>query len=204
LAEKVEALVSGGGTFVATCFSGVVDETDLAFENGYPGPLSKVLGIWVEEIDAMYEGQSNRIVYNDGSGEYSCNRLADLLHAESAQVLATYGDDFYEGTPVLTENSFGEGRAYYIASDPEDAFLDRFYGDLMQRHNLTPPFEAPAEVEIAVRYKDGQPIMFLLNHSPYPVTLQLDSRTYHDLLTDESLRAQVSLQGYGVRILVEG
>ena len=41
LSEKIESLVAGGGTFVTTYFSGIVDETDLAFENGYPGPLSK-------------------------------------------------------------------------------------------------------------------------------------------------------------------
>ena len=74
----------------------------------------------------------------------------------------------------------------------------------MRVRAITPPFDAPEDVEIAVRYKDGQPIFFLLNHSPFPVNVQLDSRTYNDLLTDEILLAQTTLQGYGVRILVEG
>jgi beta-galactosidase len=107
VAERITAMVQKGGTFVTTYFSGIVDETDLAFENGYPGPLSKLLGIWVEEIDALYENQTNSIVMADGSGSYPCNHLADLLHAEGASVLATYGSDFYQGMPALTKNVAG-------------------------------------------------------------------------------------------------
>src|SRR6185503_18771623 len=92
LAERIEALVARGGTFVTTYFSGVVDETDLAFE-GYPGPLSNVLGIRVEEIDALYDGQINHIVMADGSGSYTCARLCDIIHSEGAHVYATYGSD---------------------------------------------------------------------------------------------------------------
>ena len=59
--REIEAFVAQGGTFVTTTTDGLVDETDLAFENGYPGPLQRVLGIWVEEIDALYE-KTNTIV----------------------------------------------------------------------------------------------------------------------------------------------
>ena len=68
-AEKVEAFVASGGTFITTYLSGLVDETDLAFENGYPGSLARVLGIRVEEIDALYADQTNSIVMADGSGD---------------------------------------------------------------------------------------------------------------------------------------
>ena len=81
LAERIEALVEWGGAFVTTYFTGVVEETDLAFA-GYPGPLQRVLSIRVEEIDALYEGQVNQIVMADGSGSYNCARLGDILHSE--------------------------------------------------------------------------------------------------------------------------
>jgi beta-galactosidase len=202
-AEKVEAFVSGGGSFVTTYMSGLVDETDLAFENGYPGPLSRVMGLWVEEIDALYEGQTNSIVMSDGSGTYICSRLADLLHAETAEVLATYGSDFYAGMPVLTRNAFGSGSAYYLASDPEDRFLDDFYGDVISQYALTPAFAAPAGVEITTRQKDSTAIHFVLNHNAEPATLSLDKRTFRNLLNGERVSHQLSLEGYGVGILVE-
>ena len=201
--EKLEAFVAAGGTFVCTYFSGIVDETDLAFENGYPGPLRRVLGVWSEEIDALYEGQTNSIVMSDGSGSYSCGHLADLLHAETADVLATYGSDFYAGMPVLTRNVFGAGEAYYIASDPDAAFLDDLYGNILRERELTPDFVTPEGVEIAVRHKDGKAISFVLNHNPYPVTFDLDERSFRDLLTGNSVHQLLSLEGYGVSILVE-
>jgi beta-galactosidase len=201
LAENVEAFVQDGGTFVATYLTGLVDETDLAFENGYPGPLSRVLGIWVEEIDALYTDQTNSIVMNDGSGAYPCRHIADLLHAESAQVLATFGSDFYAGMPALTKNTFGKGDAYYIASDPDQPFLNRLYGELLLQHGITAPFAAPADIEIAVRVKNDQPIYFLLNHSAASATIDLGEEPRHDLLSGHSVSGVITLGGYDVRIL---
>lgn len=201
LAEKVESFVANGGTFVATCFSGVGDETDLAFENGYPGPLAKILGIWVEEIDALYEDQYNRIVMADGSGEYRCSHLADLLHAEGAEVVAHYGDDFYAGMPVVTKNTVGKGQAYYIGSQADAAFLDRFYGDLMAQYNLSALFTTPANVELAIREKDGKVLVFLLNHNAVAASVDLGEMVFYDLLNDEPVSKTAALEGYGVRIL---
>jgi beta-galactosidase len=202
-AEKVEAFVSAGGTFVATTMTGLVDETDLAFENGYPGALARVLGIRVEEIDALYEDQTNSIVMADGSGIYACSRLADLLHTETAQVVATYGKDFYAGMPVVTRNLFGAGEAYYLASEPEPAFLDRFYGEIARKHGITPVLRAPTGVEVAVRHKDGQPITFVLNHNAEPVTVLLDAKSYRNLLSGEMAEGALTLGAYDVAILAE-
>jgi beta-galactosidase len=202
-AENIEAFVAKGGSFVCTYFSGIVDETDLAFENGYPGPLSSVLGIHVEEIDALYEGQSNSIVLADGSGEFQCGHLADLLLTEGAEVLATYGTDFYQGMPVVTKNQYGKGAAYYIASDPENAFLELFYGQLITGYNLDSGWKTPAGVEVTLRHKAGQAIIFVLNHNGTGASLELGHKQYTDMLTDDTLTGTIDLEPYGVRILRE-
>lgn len=200
-AEKVEAFVQGGGSFVSTNFTGLVDETDLAFENGYPGPLSNVLGIWVEEIDALYEDQTNQIVIKDGGTTYTCGHMADLLHTEGADVLAEYGTDFYAGMPVLTKNSFGEGAAYYIASDPEASFLDDFYGTLLNEYDIQSEWDLPEGVEISQRHTDDQVITFVLNHNSEAVTIDLGQTIYSDLLGGEDVSGEVHLPPYDVRIL---
>ncbi len=200
-AEKVEAFVDKGGSFVATSLTGRVDETDLAFENGYPGPLTRVLGMRVEETDALYENQFNSIEMNGSS--YSCSRLADLLQIDSAQVLATYGSDFYAGTPVVTRNTFGAEAAYYIATDADEKFLDHFYAEIAQRHSITPTFTSQAGVEISMRVKNDTPIIFVLNHNPSPVTVHLDDKFYCNLLNDQQINGQLSLEAYDVGILVE-
>ena len=61
--ERIAAFVEAGGTFVATYWTGIVDENDLVFLGGWPGgKLREVLGIWDEEIDALYENDRNAAV----------------------------------------------------------------------------------------------------------------------------------------------
>ena len=200
-AQQIEAFVAKGGTFVTTYMSGLVDENDLAFENGYPGPLSKVLGVWIEEIDALYEDQTNTIVMADRSGAYPCRHIADVVHAESAQVLATFGSDFYAGMPAVTRNAYGSGAAYYIASDADPAFLDPFYRDVLQQKGIGAPLKTPIGVEVALRTQADKTIMFVLNHNPRAVTVDLGVVERRDLLTGDMVSGSVIVDGYGVRIL---
>lgn len=119
--ERIEAFVEAGGTFVSTYWSGIVNETDLTYLTGFPGPLRKTLGIWSEEIDGLYDHETNNIQLDDQNplgltGEYEVRELCDLIHLEGAEALAYYGKDFYQGRPALTVNQFGKGQAYYMAA----------------------------------------------------------------------------------------
>ncbi len=203
LVQNVEMFVRKGGTFVATYLTGYVDETDLVFENGYPGPLAHVLGLWVEEIDALYDDQHNTMILPDGSGTYICSHLADVLHPTTAEVMATYGEDYYQGSPVATRNRYEQGEAYYLGSDPDQAFLDRFYEAILDKHGIQPVLITPSDVEATARYKGEQKILFLLNHNPHPVTVELGTTVQRDLLTNQVCRKSIILEGYGVSILVD-
>ena len=99
VAERLEKFVNDGGTLVSTYWSGIVNETDLCFLGGFPGPLRKVLGIWSEEIDSLTDEQSNSIVINSPnelklSGESKSTVLCDLIHLKTAKAFGVYGDDF--------------------------------------------------------------------------------------------------------------
>jgi beta-galactosidase len=48
VAERAETFTLAGGTLVCTFLTGLVDENDLCFLGGFPGPLRKTLGIWSE------------------------------------------------------------------------------------------------------------------------------------------------------------
>jgi len=201
MAERIAALVARGGTFVTTYFSGVVDATNLA-HNGYPGPLRDVLGLWVEEIDALYPGQTNQIVMANGGTSYTCGRLCEIVHSEGARVLASYGADFYAGTPVLTEHDYGQGRAYYIASDPEERFLDDFYAGLLAAHGIEPALALPAGVELTVRETEQDRILCLLNHTSETATIVLpEGQRYDDLLRGQTVADTLALAAHDVYVL---
>ncbi|MCP1183503.1 beta-galactosidase [Paenibacillus sp. 1781tsa1] len=204
-AAKLEKYVEAGGTFLTTFFSGIVNENDLVTTGGYPGELRKLLGIWVEEIDALLPEQKNRIVlkeaYGDLEGEYDCGMLCDLLHSEGAEVIAEYGDDFYKGMPVVTRNTFGQGEAWYVASDPDERFLDGLLGQLAAAKNVDSLLETPEGVEVSARTKDGKPYLFVMNHNATTQSYDLGTAKAHDLLTHRELSGNVEIEARGVQLL---
>jgi beta-galactosidase GanA len=78
MAEKIEKFVQSGGAFVATYMTGYVDEHDLCFPGGFPGPLKNVLGVWCEEIDALFDGERRRISWN--GKVYEARELCEIAH----------------------------------------------------------------------------------------------------------------------------
>ncbi|OAX49656.1 beta-galactosidase [Paenibacillus sp. AD87] len=204
-AAKLEKFVEAGGTFLTTFFSGIVNESDIVTTGGYPGELRKLLGIWVEEIDALLPEQRNRMVmkeaYGDLQGDYGCGMLCDLLHSEGAEIIAEYGDDFYKGMPAVTRNTFGQGEAWYVASDPEDRFLDGLLGQLAATKNIASLLDTPEGVEVTARTKDGQQYLFVMNHNATAQSYDLGKAEAHDLLTDRSLSGTIEIEGRGVQLL---
>ena len=61
--EKLRSFTDKGGTLIVTYFSGIADEHDLVITGGYPGRLRDILGIWVEETDALPFGEENRFSF---------------------------------------------------------------------------------------------------------------------------------------------
>lgn len=199
VAERLETFVQNGGILAVTCRSGCVDQDDLCFLGGFPGPLRKLTGIWAEETDALYDDEQNGVQMTDGS-RFSCGRLCDLIHAETARVLGVYTDDFYAGMPAVTVNDFGSGRAYYIAACPEQSFLDGFYRDRLSEAGVQPlTGPLPNGVQAASREGEHGRYLFVMNFSNHPAQVTLPAGT--DALTGESAGPEIALPVNGVRII---
>lgn len=160
--EKLRSFVLNGGSFLTTFFSGYVDEHDLVTLGGYPGRLRDILGIWVEEEDALPEGSENSFTYRGTT--YPAALLCDLLHTENAEALCSYEKDFYAGMPVLTRNPFGDGCAYYVATRSNADFYRNFIRDICKEAGIEPIIDAPEEIEITKRCNDNGTFLFFLNH----------------------------------------
>ncbi|RKL67230.1 beta-galactosidase [Salipaludibacillus neizhouensis] len=203
-AKKIEEFTTNGGTFITTFFSGIVNENDLVTTGGYPGELRDMLGIWVEEIDALAPEHKNQIVIKNKlgklEGSYECNLLFDIIHSEGADVIAEYGSDFYKGTPVVTSNKVGTGKAVYVGTSPEASFLQDLLSNLSEEKGIQALLDVPHGVEVTERWKDGKAYTFVMNHNSEEITFELES-TRKELLTNQTLSGSVALEGYGVMIL---
>ncbi len=184
--EKLRQFVKNGGTLVTTFFSGYVDEHDLVTIGGYPGKLRDILGIWVEESDALPEGKKNSFTWEGTT--YDSELLCDLLHSEGAEVLTTYEDDFYEGMPVLTRNSFGEGKAYYVATRSNAEFYEKLIEKICDDNQVKGVMDTPKGVEVTARYGADKKYLFLSNYSGEAQTVIADA-DYMDILNDVSIKS---------------
>lgn len=182
--EKVRQFVAGGGTFLATYWSGIVDETDLCFLGGTPHGLLDVMGLRSMEIDGLYDGE-----WNEGvpvpqnrlhlTRTYRCSNLCELVKPSTAEVLMTYGKDFYAGMPALTENQYGAGKAYQICAGFEQGLYDELCGKLAEEAGVTSVVkEIPDGVEVTTREKNGIRYVFVQNFNRNAVEIKLPVEQY--------------------------
>jgi len=196
VAEALEQFAEAGGCVVATYWSGLVDEDDLVFAGGQPGPLRRLLGVRVEEIDVLYDGEENTLV--TGDGRYSAHTLCELAHAETAEVLGRYAEDFYAGWPALTRNSHGRGEAFYIATRTGDDFLRDFYTMLAKRLKLERALAVDLPEGVTARRRGDA--IFLMNFNPGAREISSIPETLRDFLDDTPATAPLALPPYGTRI----
>ncbi|NEE08078.1 beta-galactosidase [Streptomyces sp. SID7499] len=179
LATRLEAVAARGGTVLATFLSGRVDEHDRAFLTDVPGPLAPLMGVRVDEWDARPPefaqpvpelGTEARLVF-------------EIVLPRGAEPVATYGTDFYAGTPAVTRNRYGDGEGWYVATALDQPGVDEVVRRILTRHDLLGPYADHPAVETATRVApDGTRLLFLLNHSPEPAHLTART-TATDLLT---------------------
>jgi beta-galactosidase len=206
---KVEQYVEAGGTFTATYWSGIVNETDLTHLGGFPGPLRKTLGIWSEETEGLYDHDRNGLRFEGGNslgleGQYEIHEICELTHLEGATALAVYTDDFYAGRPVLTVNALGSGKAYHLAARVmDDAFYQAFYKKLAEDSGVVSVLatQLPQGVTASARTDGEHEFVFIMNFSGNPQTVELDKRAYTDEESGAVVTGAVELPVNGVRVL---
>jgi len=176
------------------------------FLGGYLGPLRDVLGVEVEEYDPLpLEGKNVIKVAAELDGfkkEYGCTVWCDIVHTTTAKTLATFGEDYYAGFACFTENQLGSGKAYYLATRPDEEFMRVFVGKILADQGIRVP-QLPEGVELVTRSKNRKNFDFYLNHGDTETEVKLAEGKYEDLLTGTIHEGTLNLAKYGVSILVK-
>jgi len=209
VAERLAQFVASGGSLVMTYWSGIVNENDLCYLGGFPGAgLRKVFGVWNEETDSLQPFDANAVRMAPGNalnmtGSFAARQICAVIHAETAQTLAVYENDYYAGQPALTLNRHGKGEAWYMASRNEQGFLDAFYAALAGRAALPRAVAAPLPqgVSAQLRRADGRDYVFLMNFTTQPQTVLLGGLRGRDLLTGAQVQGSLPLAPYGVAVV---
>lgn len=198
--EALEAFVANGGVLITTYMSGIVNETDNVYLGGYPGPLRKLAGVWVEEIDALAPEQTNEVVFADGT-KVKSHIVCDLMHLEGAECLGEYGDNFYASTPAVTKNKFENGLTYYIGTNLDPDGIAKVLDLAMADVGVTSVVPESTTLEVTRRTAENCSYYFLINFQdePQPVPASLAGNV--DVLTGNTIDAGDMLQKYDVKIV---
>lgn len=204
VAETLESYVSEGGSFITGYMAGIHDEHDLVVPGGYPGKLRDLMGVWVEEIDALAPDETIEVHGDavDAKGEI----VASIIHREGARRLATYGGgEFYAGHSALTVNTYGKGKAYFVGTPLDETGMSAFMAPIIKELGLK-PLDTPEDVSLSVRYgDDGVRYAFLINNSESDKRLCLDELNGGvELLTGHVVDGPVELKPYGVNVIELG
>jgi beta-galactosidase len=204
-ADLLKLYVQNGGTLVATCNTGLVDEHHIAPDSGYPHNMTDLFGMEVQEFDPIPPDEENHLAFK---GTFPASHLhparlwCDLIEPGECQVLGTYARDFYAGKPAMTMNTFGLGRAIYIGTMSHQFFYYDLVAWLRQLCGLHPLLKVPDTVEVSMRQKDDTRIYFLLNHQSSPVRITF-YKPMHDFLTGNTFTGTYDLPPHGVLVLDE-
>ena len=195
VAERLCQFVNDGGILVSGFMTGYVDEDDLCYLGGFPaGELKELFGIWNEEIDTLYPEDQNRVRF--AGKDYRVSDYCEIIHANTAEVLATYQDDFYAGTPAVTVHNYGKGKAYYVACRAEDAFLDSFLCSVAAeipsaREEIT----FPEGVTVRTRENETGRYYFVQNWTEDRVNINLKSEL-HMVESGQKHSGQITMEPY--------
>ena len=197
--SKLEEYVTNGGTLISSYFTGYVDKYDLLHQGGWPIKLQKIFGIDRLELVTLFPDEHNSLKYQNKL--FQVKDYADIIKPYSANVLATYKEDYYKESPALVENNYGDGKAYYFSARSNKDFLTDFYRNILENLKLQNPilFDSIPEVSIQTRSNNEHIYYFFMNFTEesHKVNIKKDIM---DLETGKCLSGNIKLKPYEVII----
>ena len=200
-AGKLDTYVKNGGVLLADCRTGVKDERNLCHERTLPGLLSPALGITIEEYSSLGADSSYRVI-GDGGLAGTAIQYVDWIIPQSAKTLASYIDEWYmQPFAAVTCNRYEKGKGWYVGTViKEDAFYDSLIHKLLEDAGLRPVVTPPPGVEASMRQGEGKRLLFLINHTDEPKTMEVPQGKL-DLLSDTKTGESIKIDRFDVAVI---
>lgn len=206
--HRLTEFVRKGGTLVTTYWSGMVDENDQCHPGGFPGPLRELCGVWAEETNALAPHRSVGLAWTaDASPELSgtsrVHSVAEGLHLQGAEALASFTDGRYAGQPAVTRNGLGKGRAYYLGAKLPRPDLNALLGHALSRAGVRRihAIDVPTGVYVTERADAENTWLFVMNFTD--TERQVEMREGQAILWPEQgfVSGALALPSFGLAVL---
>jgi len=199
-AASLMAYVYSGGLLVLAPRTGVKDRCNAVPERPLPAWLDELAGLEVIDYMSLAPEDAARIAGENGFAlDGELRGWYEQVNPTGATALATYTTGPFAGTPGITENSFGDGKAVYIAGVADAATLGSLYRVLSARVGL-PVLDVPNDVEAVPLVRVDQDLLALLNHSDEERVVELGPGDWRAHL-GAAIDGRVVLEPLGIALL---
>lgn len=178
MVDKLDAYAKRGGRLVLTNRSGVKDDNNRCIMSPLPTVFADMAGVHVEEYDAIGKRwqklhisqaawllQDKRMWAERQGDELACQLWCDILESDGAEVLARYGENFYEGRAAITANQYGAGEVYYVGTVMNRCGMVSLMSEIIRKAGISHIENLPFGVEHTVRRKGKDRWHFLFNNT---------------------------------------
>jgi beta-galactosidase len=195
--------VENGGLLIATARSGVKDEANAIVNRYLPGLLAEICGVQVDEYDVQPADVTIplELGFPGREAQTAHARLwFDVLHATTAQAIATYQGSYFAGSPAITLNHHGKGKAIYVGTLGDDALHDLVTDWALELVDLQAVLKTPASVEVTERWQGHRRLLFVMNHSQEEQEISM-AEPCTDLLSGKVIKEIAMLPPFGILVL---
>ncbi len=198
-ANLLEAYIQQGGTLVVGCRTSYKNENGRCVMLPMPGLLQKLTG--TDVADFTFTSPAEEIPCAEWNGETMEMPVYNdiITPLEGTKVLARFDSSYYAGQAALTEHAYGKGRVLHLGGTFTVDNTRRILAHLGLLEPMQPLVEAPENIELMMRKKDGKRWLFALNYNSFPVSIQL-RKPLVSLMTAQKSCGELTLPAYGVEV----
>ena len=227
---RVDAFVAAGGTLILSAMTGTRDADNHIHRTLAPAAgLSELAGVKVIEFgrltgpgaDGLFNWRDNKIngghvrgrmppassaarnySFTFGNQEFTAAHLYEMLElAPGTEPLGQWSNCFLVGTPVVTRRTHGKGQVVYLGTYLTPELAAQLAISVLEPAGAIPLVaDLPEGVEVSIRQSDHHALVFVLNTTASPVTIQ-NAPKGTDLLSDSPVTGTLVLGPFGCAII---
>lgn len=202
---RLKQYVQNGGILVSGFLTGVKNTDNVGETRTLPAGLTDLFGVTVEEVEPVFsDNRADVGLTLDGQNRSGLdNGWSELIKETTARILGRYTSSYKAGWGVVSENSYGSGKAYYLGTmleeDSAAALLDQICA---QAALPRIPFEIPEGIEVVCRLHEGKNLYYMMNFTGGTACVKLD-KEYLDVLAGQEKTAVLDMPQQGFALLRE-
>ena len=201
--EKCRDYVRKGGRLAATFLTGVKNRDNAGYTETLPAGLTDLFGAEVEELEPVIPDTHMQVRLKIREGGLCRDGIWSEWLKGPARPLAVYEEGYKKGRMVISENTFGEGKAFYIGTDLPDGEMKQLLLHICAGMERSPIHTegVSGHFEVIHRKMDGEDIYFVFNFTSEDPRLSV-SRPLRSLRTGKISRHLIQVKRCSFEIFI--